>query len=231
MSIADTPTYEFGYRNNSYFNGSDGLITRLSDGATVTINVKDHERDLAVNVKDHNSFTFPAEVREMAAEINVAAGDQSWPFPGAQLTDTIYEVVREAWWQDAEWMAEEHGFNGVHSAGRSGGWCVIQGTEMLADEFTTAQWTEAKQARLDELTLIYEDNITTADEWDELRDEFDDLGNERDVIKARDSFLELAFALVDHILTLRNDEFATRIREEYNDLVERREANIIRSEN
>ena len=35
------------------------------------------------------------------------------------------EDARERFWRDADELAREHGFKGVHSAGRMGGWLVI----------------------------------------------------------------------------------------------------------
>lgn len=121
--------YTFGYGRNSYFSGHDGRVSR-PDGRSITINA--YDRRMAVNVKDHNSFYsgMPEEVERMAREL-----DPELEFGGP--IDSLYEAAREGWWDDATETAEFHGFGKVWSAGRSGGWATIDGTEGLVGDFAT----------------------------------------------------------------------------------------------
>lgn len=120
-------TYTFENRSNSYFMGSDVVVTR-DDGAQITINGKDGM--VAVNVKDHSAWSFPDDVKPLAADLNRAnrsrmAGDE---YGREDWTDILYEQAQERWWEDAHELAQEAGFGRVWSSGRSGGWCCIDGT-------------------------------------------------------------------------------------------------------
>lgn len=218
-------TYTFGYAGNSYFNGSDAEITRDEDGATIRINVKD--RLMAVNVKDHKMDSVPDEIKAAADDLNAHRPE----YYGMEHTMRLYDWQREDWWNhDAPWVVQEYDFPGVYSAGRSAGWCAIQGTQHLLDGFRTDEWTDADDKRLTQLTAIYEDDTTTSDEWDLLRSEFYELEEKRDELEERDNFLACCFDLVDSIEGAR-ESFYERILEEHRELEESREANIILSEN
>lgn len=197
-------TYEFDYAGNSYFQGRDGLVTR-DDGKSIRINMRD--RCMAVNVKDHKgSFhmsmdDLPEDAQRKANELRRHGGPED-EF-GRDFVDRLYEQAQESWWHDAEHMAQEADFRGVHSDGRSGGWCVIEGTEWLSDNFPTTDPPDA-----DDISVEAEDR--------------------REAFADRDRFLQLAFDLVDNIQGVRTGWFVELIEDEHDQLEARREACIIR---
>lgn len=171
---------EFTFRNvgNSYFMGNDVVATRVRDGREVKINGKDGV--LAVNVKDYKhsyghytESTLPEGVFAMAEELNAANAHrftgEDW---GAQCwTDVLYERAQETFWIDAKVLAEDAGFNGVGSAGRSGGWCCIDGAdsesyadiimdpEGMADEPEDIEYYREKRSAVLNLLIDIEDLI------------------------------------------------------------------------
>jgi hypothetical protein len=193
--MVDTPehTYEFEDRANSYFQGSDVHCTR-DDGKTVVINGKDGH--CAVYVKDRKGSyvpDLPEDVRPLAEDLNRAnksrVGD--YPFPDAEWTDVLYERAREQWWHDAEWLAREHDFDDVFSAGRSGGWCIIVPTNcdwhpswiMHPDEQPAHEVDEAQEFQQRFLALAFDlvDMIEQArEQWaEQIREDHAALERER----------------------------------------------------
>jgi hypothetical protein len=61
----------------------------------------------AVNVKSHGRYDYSDALGDMEAQ-------------------AVWDEVAERFWDDAELVAQEHGFRGVYSEGRMGGWCVPQ---------------------------------------------------------------------------------------------------------
>lgn len=121
--------YTFSNASNSYFMGNDVLVAREDDDRTVKINGK--ERYCAINVKDHSGswvHDLPEDVREQAADLNKANASRATEWEGQEWTDVLYQHACEQWWEEANDLAIEAGFEGVYSAGRSGGWCCIDGT-------------------------------------------------------------------------------------------------------
>jgi hypothetical protein len=130
-----THTYKFENRRNSYFNGSDVVVTR-DDGRELKLNGKDGM--LAISVKDHTATSggylvgangLPEGVYELAEDLNRAnesrIAHDDWT---QQWTEVLYRQASERFWDDAHELASEAGFERVYSAGRSGGWCCIAGT-------------------------------------------------------------------------------------------------------
>jgi hypothetical protein len=72
--------------------------------------------------------------------------DRDWSnFTSAFTCKCGYELVRECFWQDAEWLAQhEHDFEDVLSAGRSGGWLVVVPQPQIEDmwEHEIQEWLE-----------------------------------------------------------------------------------------
>lgn len=198
-------TYEFGYSRNSYFQGHDGRVTR-DDGKAITINTRDGR--MAVEVKDHNSsYTLtdlPEDVQRMAEDLRKHGGPED-AF-GRDHVDRLYEQERESWWMSASDTAKDHGFSDVYSDGRSGGWCVIEGTQELAEDFPSIPIEEAILSAVSECGC------------DEIQGQYD----------RRNRFLALAFALQDEITFYRTEVFAETIRIEHAELERRREACLIR---
>lgn len=243
VTTEEKPTYDFGISGNSYFQGNDGLVTR-GDGKSIRIRYEDNL--IAVNVKDHSFGVFDVlddEHKAKLKELNEHAGTFHMPWGDTgTFEDWLYERCREQWWHDAEWFTGGDSIgsdperptwtNDVYSAGRQGGWCVIKGTESLAEHgFPTDEWTEAEQQRLDHLAKVYDDPNTSADEWDELRDEHDTLIERKDLLTMRDEFLTLAFALVDNIKGVKTGWGVQLIEERFDELEEARERNIVRGDN
>lgn len=61
----------------------------------------------AVNVKDHGRY------------------DSFDPLPEADVQE-LYDEFQQCFWDDAAFLAQEHGFKTVYSEGRMAGWCVPQ---------------------------------------------------------------------------------------------------------
>lgn len=71
--------------------------------------------------------------------------DQGWSnFTSSFTCKCGYELARETFWQDAEHIAGEHDFEGVTSAGRQGGWLVVQPQPRMDDwwEEEQREWLE-----------------------------------------------------------------------------------------
>lgn len=219
------PTYTFGYAGNSYFNGRDGYVTRDHDGASIRI--REDDGHLSVNVKDHRGSydlsDLSDEAQAKAKDLNEVHGELSYPYHGATHMDRLYERVRESFWADADWLAQDYGFDECFSAGRMGGWCIIQDTKWLAENFTSEQWTRSHDLRAAELDAKYDadpDAFTAEDE--QARDELEEF---REQVEVRDRFLACAFDIVENIASLRTDLFAELIHEDHAELEERRQEN------
>lgn len=211
-------TYSFGYASNSYFKGRDGVVTRDADGATITINVRDGQ--MAVEVKDHSGvYALPEDVRALANEL------------GEDKTYALYHQACDGFWRDADWLCgNDPGASdpeapewaeGIHSSGRSGGWCVVEGTRDLADNFPSGEPPDP-----DEVPCYY---------CGVKRSEHDDDGGhlfdpDKDWYKVRDEFLALAFDIVGCIEGAR-EWLCELIREEHEELEARRVANTVLSIN
>jgi hypothetical protein len=254
-------TYEFGYAGNSYFNGSDGLVTR-NDGKTIRI--RSDNRCMSVEVKDH-SFGIAGtldddETKRRLKELVEARGEVHLEWGTGTYEDLLYERIKEQWWHDAEWMvsddpeAPDWG-DDVSSAGRSGGWCVLGGTEFLADNFpsTTPDFMVKEGGGYKQYAIITWNNgkileegtraIEGYDDLDEaearaeaLNAKHDDKGFEVDedfgtALTMRDEFLVIAFNLVDNIDALKKGYGAEFINDDYAELEDRREQAIIRGDN
>jgi hypothetical protein len=210
MGVAEKHTYDFGIASNSYFNGHDGYIER-DDGKSIRVRFDD--RCVSVNVKDHSFGVADAlddETKAKLKELNEHTGKHIMPWGDTgTYEDALYERVKEQWWHDAEWMTTEDPerpdwTTGVNSAGRSGGWCVIRGSEWLADHFYRGEYDERAHGDKEE----YDEAITM-----------------------RDEFLELAFNLVDNIDALKKSWGKELIDEDYAELEDKRNDNTVLSEN
>lgn len=226
-------TYEFGYSRNDYFSGSDGHITR-DDGRS--IHVRTDDGLMSVSVKDHHGRLkehLDDEYRRKLRELVAAKPDETTEW-GGDYSDVLYDRLREQWWRDAAWMTGGDGIGsdpeapdwatGVHSAGRSGGWCVIEGTADLADSFPTGDKPPEAAAR-----CYYCDEAAA----DHGRGEHDFVADEDPaaLFAKRDEFLTLAFNLVANIDELKKGWLTDVIDEEYGELEDKRNAAIVRGEN
>lgn len=211
MTTMTEHTYEFGVQRNGYFNGSDGIITR-DDGKTVKIRRDDG--CLSVCVKEYSfglKADAPEEVKRMAGELP----SRIHPYGGHEVSadEYLYDDVREGWWRnDVEWLIKEDEqapdwATGYYSAGRSGGWCAIEGSEWLADHFYSSN----------EYTEEHERHGIDREDFDRA-------------IEMRNEFCVLAFDIVGSI-DGAHEWLHEMIREEYAELEAARESNTIRGEN
>lgn len=201
--------YDFGYGGNAYFNGRDGTITRVSDGATVRFNVKDGM--LAVSVKDY-SFglrdSAPEDVKAMAAELPRRVSEWGELVPADQA---MYEShARPHFWNDAEWLVTEdpeapEWATDTWAAGRSGGWCCIDGTQHYAEQG---------------FPMGTPDTPEDPGEAKELAD----------ALRFREEFARLAFA-IHACIDGAHEALEEIIREEYAELESRRTRNTVKSVN
>ena len=62
--------------------------------------------------------------------INVKSSTGYWDAPdafetvGADEAESLWDWFAQSFWDDADRLAREHGYTGVHQEGRSGGWLV-----------------------------------------------------------------------------------------------------------
>lgn len=224
-------TYTFGYAGNSYFNGRDGRVERASDDRSITIN--SYDGHMAVKVKDHRNYwdlsDLPEGVQSMAKDLNDSHGEVQQPGAprgwNVEYVGTLYERAREQWWEDADWLAEEAGFDKCFSAGRSGGWCVVRDTSWLADNFPSTP--EPPEGYVPPCCYCGEPE-SDAQEHGEGGHTFDP---DREPFAERDRFLALAFDLVELIDTTRTSVLVELIQEAHEELEAARERNTILSEN
>jgi hypothetical protein len=193
-------TYEFGYSRNSYFMGHDGTVTR-DDGKSIKINTRNGR--MAIDVKDHDG-SYSADLRKHGGPEDEYGRDH---------VDRLYEEERELWWHHADEISGDHNFPRVYSEGRSGGWCVIEGTQELADNFPTHKASE---------------QCEICGEGDHRHDDESDHEFEPDnMVLLRDRFLTMAFDIVDSVAH-RRQVWGETIRVEHQELERRREACLIR---
>jgi len=226
--------YDFGTARNSYFQGHDGLIERKEDGATVRIRFSENRKLLAVNVKDDGYYHGANPPGGIGSVTHIKLLELI-ETRGEQYFEWLYARCQEEWWNEARWLTEEDDqrpswTDGIWQEGRMGGWCVIKGTEPLADNFTTEQWTEQDEERVKFLDQMYDDPDTSADEREAVVHEHVDLCEKRDMIEMREEFCDLAFQLVANIDGVRKGYMTEQIDDDYEDLRAKREAAIVRGE-
>jgi hypothetical protein len=215
--------FTFENRSNSYFNGNDVVATRKRDGREITINNK--EGYLAVNVKDHkfgygfmhehdvHAGNVSREVYEMAQDLNRANASRfsKYDWGPQNETELLYARAQEVFWNDAQWLAEDAGFCGVFSSGRSGGWCCIE------------KWTADDAEDL----ILHLDHCTPPDDpsfEEEYREEYEE---------ARERRSELLNMLIDieDLIGHCHQIWFDYIRDEHAELEREREECIVRGEN
>lgn len=203
--------YEFGTASNSYFNGSDGTITRVEDGKT--IRVRRDDGLMSICVKEH-SFGLrkdaPEDVKQMVKELPRVVnefGDR------VSFDEYEYDDVRRHWWEyEVAWFFEEDEerptwIEGYYSSGRSGGWLVVEGSRWLAENFYSTSEYTAKVA------------------------EFIDREDFEAAIKMRDEFCDLAFSIAIDSIAGAHEHLEERVREAYGELQQKREMAIVRGDN
>ena len=82
-------------------------MTRTPDISTY------HREGIAVNVKDRHYWPGDPVAGPAIEEL------------GESLAESIYEQVRMQFWDDAEELARDHGYDHVYSTGRQGGWLYV----------------------------------------------------------------------------------------------------------
>jgi hypothetical protein len=114
--MSQSERYKF-HGGGEPFSGNGALvITDATTDATVRVHVKD---DMwAIDVKDNVTRRDLPEPAQKAAD---KLGDSR--------TEAIYSGAVEAFWDWAQEAATERGFAKVYSAGRSGGWLAVEGTQ------------------------------------------------------------------------------------------------------
>jgi hypothetical protein len=150
--------YTFDSQRNSYYNGADLRVTETGTGNTIIVNEKDGM--LAVNVKDDSTVHhFPPDVK--------VAFDQL----GESKAQAIYAGLVEEWWRWADDLAQTYDFSGVFSAGRSSGWCAVDGTQHISgaeliDPTASDEDAAALTAERDKfLAFAFEAAQSIEDDW------------------------------------------------------------------
>lgn len=129
---------------------------------------------------------------------------------GHDVVSHIYDGTCEDFWQHyAPAVAQEHGFGDVISYGHSAGWLGITSATWWLDYVTDYRWTVPPASST-------ADNDTRA-EYTEMRTQ-------------RDRFVAFAHDIAALVVAME-DVFVERLTEELDELEERREASIVRSEN
>lgn len=183
---AECVEYEFTNTSNSYFMGNDVLVTRTFDGRSIRINGKDGM--CAVEVKDHDGSwlgALPDDVRKLAEDLNRANAHRLTQWADDDWTTDLYRTAAEGWWESATEGAKGFGFDGVYSAGRSGGWCCIDGTNAEdAQRIFHPQDEDDRDFRGRFLGLAFElvSTIASEREWwqEQIIEDHADLEDERE---------------------------------------------------
>lgn len=176
--------FTFENVSNSYFQGNDVHVTREKDGRSIIINEKD--RMLAVNVKAYPSLIDDPALRAKADDLDRANANGLGP-----TTDDLWRGCQRSFWHDAEWLANDAGYDGVTSAGRSGGWCCLEGVNV--DEARRIVLAPADDEDRDEqrrlLGVLFQihGNIAYYERWwrDKIAEAHADLQREREAVLVR----------------------------------------------
>lgn len=214
MDNSQMDTFTFRNESNAYFQGNDVVATRERDGREIKLNGKDGY--LAVNVKDrkhgYGFFTkdsMPEGLAEKAADLNRANKSRMEGHDYLEdWTDLLYQRAQETFWNDAKWLAEDAGFKGVFSEGRSGGWCCIEG--MTADEARS-------------LIIGTDFDYTDEEKAGDFKDEYEDR------LERRSELLNLLIDIEDCIEGCHQLWYED-IAQEWAELQDEREACLIRGE-
>lgn len=121
---------------------ADGHILRTHHG--YGLNVKDH---------DSRSLLWKTETRIGEADLPSTAN-------GHGRAGAVYEMWRETFWRDAGELAGEHGFRGVHSAGRQSGYCLVD-PQPATDDMYEEDLDEFLRTRLGPWACDVQDLIFT----------------------------------------------------------------------
>ena len=160
-------------------------MTRTPDISTY------HREGIAVNVKDRHYWPGDPVAGPAIEEL------------GESLAESIYEQVRMQFWDDAEELARDHGYDHVYSTGRQGGWLYVtdrgRGVDIDYD-----RWADGAYG--------------PCDEWEQF---------ERDEWQRFATFANALMQLLDAAAA----DFRYLLGEELRELNARREANEIRSVN
>lgn len=114
--MSQSERYKF-HGGREPFSGNGALVVHdETTDATVKVNVKDNM--WAIDVKDNVTRRDLPEPAQKAAD---KLGDSR--------VEAIYGGAVEAFWDWAQEAATDHGFAKVYSAGRSGGWLAVDGTQ------------------------------------------------------------------------------------------------------
>lgn len=114
--MSQSERYKFQERGEPFTGIRSVTVTRDDSDTSVRINIR--EGMWAVDVKDRETYASLPEPAQKAADKL-----------GESATNAIYEGAKEAYWDWAQDAAQEHGFSRVYSAGRSGGWMAVDGTQ------------------------------------------------------------------------------------------------------
>lgn len=82
-----------------------------------------NRRDEYWRPNTHHGYALNVKNRRDSGKVRTAPWESEDPDEVAAYECEYGEASRD-WWNDANDIAQEHGFEGVHAAGRSGGWCV-----------------------------------------------------------------------------------------------------------
>lgn len=108
--------YKFHTHGESFTGTQSLAVTDPKSKATIHVNVRDGM--WAIDVKDRDTLADLPKFAQLAIEKL-----------GADTTQAIYTESVERFWEWARDAAQEHDFDTVHPAGRSGGWMAVDGTQ------------------------------------------------------------------------------------------------------
>lgn len=108
--------YKFHTHGESFTGTQSLAVTDPKSKATIHVNVRDGM--WAIDVKDRDTLADLPKFAQLAIEKL-----------GADTTQAIYNESVERFWEWARDAAQEHDFDTVHAAGRSGGWMAVDGTQ------------------------------------------------------------------------------------------------------
>lgn len=185
-------TYTIDTERNSYFNGRDAVLHKNCE-RVAKIALKDNRPAIYVKCYSYGTDATKA-MRDDLGE--------------ARLAEIVEGLQRDFWWHLADEDVQRDGnYDEVHSAGRSGGWCVP-----IAARDRDWHWWE-------EVTI--DAPIPEHESADEL--------SAADARKLW--FFEAAETITAEVEYLRTEGFDEAVREAYAELESAREAALVRGEN
>lgn len=177
------------------------------------LSLREHGTAVGIEVKDRNVWASDQRTAHFYGVL------------GQDAIEQAYNDARETFWRDAAFLAEEAGYRGAFSDGRSGGWLVVGRSQHWLDyTVTNADGADYTTRERGGEPFAIPPLGVDPEETDADREEYGQ------AIAARERFMTFARA-VRQLQEATQAVFIENLREAAAELEARREACIIRGEN